>query len=92
MLARIDQASADIAALEVHIEAEITPFQVAADRLDEICGVGRTAAQVIIAEVGVDMSRFPTPGHLVSWARFAPGVKESAGRRNGNATTGHGNP
>jgi transposase len=38
------------------------------------------------------MSRFPTPGHLVSWARFAPGVKESAGRRKGNATTGHGNP
>jgi hypothetical protein len=65
---------------------------VAADRLDEITGVGRTAAQVIIAEVGVDMSRFPTPGHLVSWARFAPGVKESAGRRKGNATTGHGNP
>jgi hypothetical protein len=92
MLGRIDQASADIAELEVHIEAEITPFQVAADRLDEITGVGRTAAQVIIAEVGVDMSRFPTPGHLVSWARFAPGVKESAGRRKGNATTGHGNP
>jgi hypothetical protein len=38
------------------------------------------------------MSRFPTPGHLVSWARFAPAVKESAGRRKGNATTGHGNP
>jgi transposase len=92
MLGRIDQASADIAELEVHIEAEIAPFQVAADRLDEITGVGRTAAQVIIAEIGVDMSRFPTPGHLVSWARFAPGVKESAGRRKGNATTGHGNP
>jgi transposase len=70
----------------------MSSFQVAADRLDEITGVGRAAAQVIIAEVGVDMSRFPTPGHLVSWARFAPGVKESAGRRNGNATTGHGNP
>jgi transposase len=92
MLARVDQASADIAALEVHIQAEIAPFQAAADRLDEITGVGRTAAQVIIAEIGVDMGRFPTPGHLVSWARFAPGVKESAGRRKGNATTGHGNP
>jgi hypothetical protein len=44
------------------------------------------------SEVGVDMSRFPTPGHLVSWAKFAPGVKESAGRRKGKATTGHGNP
>ena len=38
------------------------------------------------------MSRFPTPAHLCSWARFAPGVKESAGRKKGNATTGHGNP
>jgi transposase len=92
MLGRIDQASADIATLDRKLEAEIAPFQVAADRLDEITGVGRTAAQVIIAEIGVDLGRFPTPGQLVSWARFAPGVKESAGRRNGNATTGHGNP
>jgi transposase len=37
------------------------------------------------------MTRFPTTGHLVSWARFAPGVKESAGKKKGNATTGHGN-
>jgi Transposase IS116/IS110/IS902 family len=50
------------------------------------------AAQVIIAEIGVDMGRFPTPGHLISWARFAPGVMESAGKRKGKATTGHGNP
>jgi transposase len=60
-------------------------------RLDEIPGIGRTAACVIIAEVGVDMSRFPTAGHLCSWARFAPGVKESAGRKKGNGATGHGN-
>jgi transposase len=92
MLGRIDQASADIAELEAHIEAEIAPFAQAADRLDEITGVGRAAAQVIIAEIGVDMARFPTAGHLVSWARFAPGVKESAGKRKGKATTGHGNP
>jgi transposase len=92
MLGRIDQASADIAALEIHIEEEIAPFAEAADRLDAITGVGRVAAQVIIAEIGVDMRRFPTPAHLASWARFAPGVKESAGRRKGNATTGHGNP
>jgi transposase len=92
MLGRIDQASADIAVLEAHIEAEIAPFQAAADRLDEITGVGRAAAQVLIAEFGVDMGRFPTAGHLVSWARFAPGVKESAGKKKGKATTGHGNP
>jgi transposase len=92
MLSRIDQASADIAAVEGHIEVEIAPFQAAVDRLDEITGVGRAAAQVVIAEIGVDMGRFPTPGHLVSWARFAPGVKESAGKKKGKATTGHGNP
>src|SRR5215211_6379257 len=92
MLSRIDQASADIAAVEAHIEAEIAPFQAAADQLDEITGVGRTAAQVLIAELGVDMGRFPTAGHLVSWARYAPGVKESAGKQKGKATTGHGNP
>jgi transposase len=75
----------------VRAVARLAPVH-GADRLDEITEVGRTAAQVIIAEIGVDMSRFPTPGHLVSCARFAPGVRESAGRRKGNATTGHGNP
>ena len=60
-------------------------------RLDEIPGVGPTAAAVIIAEIGVDMTRFPTAAHLASWARFAPGVKESAGRKKGNGATGHGN-
>jgi transposase len=92
MLGRIDQASADIAELEAKIEAEIAPFARAVDRLDEITGVGQTAAQVIIAEIGVDMGRFPTPGHLASWARFAPGVKQSAGKTKGKNATGHGNP
>jgi transposase len=91
MLGRIDQASADIAELEAKIDQEVAPFAQAVDRLDEITGVGRTAAGVIIAEVGTDMGRFPTPGHLASWARFAPGVKQSAGRPKGKATTGHGN-
>jgi transposase len=92
MLSRIDQASADIAALEAHIEEAIAPFAQAAGQLEEITGVGRTAAQAIIAAIGVDMGRFPTAGHLVSWARFAPGVKESAGKKRGNNATGHGNP
>jgi transposase len=92
MLSRVDRASADITELDRKIEEAIAPFAQAADRLDEITGVGRAAAQVIIAEIGIDMGRFPTAGHLVSRARFAPGVKESAGKKKGKATTGHGNP
>ena len=91
MLARIDQLSADIAAVQERTEAQIAPFAAAVARLDEIPGVGVTAAHVIIAEIGVDMDRFPTAGHLSSWAKFAPGIKESAGRKKGNGATGHGN-
>ena len=64
MLARIDAISADIADVDARIEAEIAPFAEAVARLDEIPGVGHTAARVIIAEVGVDMTRFPTAAHL----------------------------
>jgi transposase len=92
MLARIDEASADIAAVETKIEELILPFARAVERLDEITGVGRTAAHVMVAEIGIDMSRFATAAHLCSWARFAPGVKESAGKTKGRGSTGHGNP
>jgi transposase len=91
MLARIDALNADIGELDTTIEAMIAPFAPAVERLDEIPGVGTTAARVIITEVGIDMSRFPTAAHLASWARFTPRVKESAGRKKGNGTTGHGN-
>jgi transposase len=60
-------------------------------RLDEITGIGMMAAQTIIAEIGLDMSRFPTPSHLTSWAKFAPGIAESAARKKGHSGTGHGN-
>jgi transposase len=92
MLARIDETSADIAALEARIEELIAPFAAAVDRLDEITGIGSAAAHVVIAEIGLDMNRFPTAAHLCSWARFAPGVKESAGKNKGRGSTGHGNP
>jgi transposase len=91
MLARVDALDADIAELDRKLEELIVPFAAAVDRLDEIAGVGRTAAQVILAEVGTDMGRFPTAGHLASWAKFTPGVKESAGKKKGKSSTGHGN-
>jgi transposase len=91
MLARVDELDADIAELDHKLEELTIPFAPAVDRLDEISGVGRTAAQVILAEVGLDMGRFPTAGHLASWAKFTPGVKESAGKKKGTSSTGHGN-
>jgi transposase len=91
ILARVDAISADILDLDATIEQLIAPFREAADQLIEIPGIGRTAAAVIIAEIGTDMARFPTAGHLTSWARFAPGVKESAGKTKGKGATGHGN-
>ncbi|SCL19567.1 IS110 family transposase [Micromonospora inyonensis] len=91
MLARVDAITADIAEVNQRIEQQMSPFGESARRLDEIPGVGPATAHVIIAEVGVDMSRFPTPAHLASWARFAPGVKESAGKSKGSGSTGHGN-
>ena len=64
MLARVDDIDADITELDTRIEAEIGPFADQVERLDAIPGIDRTAAQAIIAEIGVDMSRFPTPAHL----------------------------
>ena len=92
MLGRVDAISTDIADIDARIEELIAPFADAVDRLDEVPGIGRTAAAVIIAEIGTDMTRFPTPGHLTSWARFAPGIKESAGKKKGAGSTGRGNP
>jgi transposase len=91
MIARIDALNADIAELEDHIEEMVAPFATAVERLDEIPGLGPVAACAALAEVGLDMTRFPTAGHLVSWAKFAPGVKESAGKKKGRGSTGHGN-
>ncbi len=59
--------------------------------MDEVPGIGPYAAQVIVAEVGLDMGQFPTPGHLVSWAKVSPRTVQSGPRSRG-AKTGKGNP
>jgi transposase len=91
MLARVDAINADIAALEAKIEEQMRPFVAAVAKLDEIPGINPAAAHVILAEIALDMQRFPTAGHLVSWAKFAPDVQESAGKKKGKNATGHGN-
>jgi len=91
MLDRIDALTTQIATLTARIEQAIAPLAAQVAQLDEIPGIGTTAAQDLIAEFGADMSRFPTPGHLVSWAKFAPRARQSAGRAKA-ATTGKGNP
>jgi transposase len=80
MLQRVQGLDAAIEQMTAQVEAEIAPFQAVVDRLDTIPGVNQRAAQVIIAELGVDMSRFPTPAHLASWAGMYPGNNESAGK------------
>jgi transposase len=91
MLRRIDAIEVDIATLDAQIEAQLAPFASAAARLDDIPGIGPIAAAIILAELGLDMSRFPTAGHLCSWAKFSPGLNSSAGKTKGNASSGHGN-
>jgi transposase len=72
-------------------KADGAPVLPAVDRLDEVTGIGREAAQVIIAEIGLHMSAFPTPGHLVSWAKISPQTVQS-GAKNRSGKTGKGNP
>jgi transposase len=80
-LRTIEQLEESIAAFDTRIEAALAPFQDTVERLTEIPGIGATAVQVIIAEIGNDMSRFPTAGHLLSWAGLVPRLDESAGKR-----------
>lgn len=92
MLENIDSLTARIASLTARIEQMCAPYERQVAQLDAIPGFGVITAQDLIAEIGTDMTAFPTPGHLCSWARTAPGVKESAGRRKGKNAAGRGNP
>lgn len=77
----IDALRASIAEIEKQIEDDLRPFAKAVELLQTIPGIGSTAAQTIIAEVGDDMTRFPSAGHLRSWAGLCPRMDESAGKR-----------
>lgn len=89
-LRHIDHLTELIEIMDAEVEKRMAPFLGEIARLDEITGVGTRGAQEIIAETGIDMSRFPTANHLTSWARMCPGLAESGGKRR-NVSTGQGN-
>jgi transposase len=90
ILMHIDHLSEQIAACDARVEAMTREHLPAKDRLRTIPGIGPRAAEVLLAEIGPDMSRFATAGHLASWAKICPGNNESAGKRF-SGSTGTGN-
>lgn len=86
ILTRLDDFDATIDRLDARIDELMAPYANQRDQLVTIPGVGKRAAEVIIAEIGVDMSRFPTSAHLASWAGMCPGNRESAGKQSSGRT------
>ena len=90
-LTQIEALEAAVHQLETHLGDTLAPFRAAISLLITMPGLSDTAARVLVAEIGTDMSRFPTPGHLVSWAGLCPRLDESAGKRHSTRTR-HGAP
>jgi transposase len=86
-LQHIDFLDEQISKLDAEVRERMRPFDREIDLLDTIPGVNRRAAEQILAEIGTDMSRFPSAKHLTSWAGMAPGNNESAGKRKSGKTT-----
>jgi transposase len=91
VLGHIDHLDTTIAAITTEVETRLEPHAGKAERLDTITGVGPRTAQIILAELGPDMSRFPSARHAASWAAICPGNHESAGKRRSGRTR-DGNP
>jgi transposase len=80
-LGQIDSLDAAIGTIDREVEDNLAPFRTAVDLVSTIPGVSTLSAEVIVSEIGLDMSRFPTVGHLLSWAGLCPRNDESAGKR-----------
>jgi transposase len=87
LLCQIDSLDETIGRFDEQIVAYCRPFEEAVILLDTIPGVARETAEIIVAEIGTDMSRFPSADHLAAWAGVAPGNNESAGKRRSGQTT-----
>ena len=86
ILSHLDFLDEQIAEISAAIEEQMRPFSMAAQLLCTIPGVQKRTAEILIAEIGDDMSVFPTAGHLASWAGQCPGNNQSAGKRRSGRT------
>jgi transposase len=91
LLSHIDFLEQTLAQLQLEIDERLRPFEEAVQLLMSIPGIQALAAAAMLAEIGIDRSRFPCAKHLASWAGLCPGNRQSAGKRLGGATT-TGNP
>jgi transposase len=80
-LGQIDALEKSVADIDTEVGALLEPFRAKTKRLMTIPGISDVAAQVLVSEIGLDMSRFATSGHLISWAGLCPRNDESAGKR-----------
>jgi transposase len=83
-LNQIDALAAAVATVDVQVEANLGPFRTAVDLIKSIPGFDDLSAHVVVSEIGIDMSRFPSHAHLISWAGLCPRNDESAGKRRSN--------
>src|SRR5674536_38991 len=90
-LTQVEALEAAVAHVEGHLGDTLGPFRSAVTLLTTMPGLGETAARVLVAEIGVDMTRFPSAGHLVSWAGLCPRLDERAGKRHSTRVR-HGAP
>ncbi len=86
LLDQISFLDGQIEQVEAELEGLVRPYQAHLRRLEQVVGIGHDSAVAILAEIGVDMSRFPSAKHLAAWAGLAPGNKQSAGKRMGSKT------
>jgi transposase len=80
-LDHLDAVDAAIARIDKEVDSQVEPFRAAVEMLSAIPGLSSLSAEVVVAEIGIDMSRFKTAGHLVSWAGLCPQNDQSAGKR-----------
>jgi transposase len=86
LLCQIDNLDEAIDRFDQQVQEYCRPFEEAVQHLDTIPGIARATAEIIVAEIGTDMSRFPSAAHLSAWAGVAPGNNESAGKRRSGKT------